>query len=366
MIPLVDLQTQYRSISTDINAAIERVLTNGSFIMGQEVREFEEAFAAHCGVGNAIGVASGTAAVHLALRACGIGSGDEVITPPFTFAATAEAVFHTGARPVFVDIDLDSYNLDPSRVEAAITPKTKAILPVHLYGQPLDMDALRHMAARHDLKVVEDAAQAAGAMYKDRRAGNLGDAACFSFFPAKNLGAYGDAGMVTTNDPHIAEQVRLLRDHGRHTKHEHIIVGYGERLDALQAAILAVKLRHLDDWNDRRRQVAARYRELLVGDGIELPLEMADVKHVYYLFVVRVQDRDALLARLRKAGIGAGIHYPIPLHLQPAFASLGHREGGFPCSEQAAREVISFPMYPEITNDQLDRVADVLVSGNHR
>lgn len=364
MIPLVDLRAQYRIIKPEIDAAIERVLANTRFILGKEVQDFEEAFAVYCGARYAIGVASGTAALHLALLACGIGQGDEVITSPFTFIATAEAICHAGARPVFVDIDPVSYNLDPSRIEEAITPRTKAILPVHLYGQPADMDPLLAIARRYDLKVIEDAAQAHGAEYKGQRVGTLGGAACFSFYPGKNLGAYGDGGMVVTNDPQIAERVRMLRDHGRLSKYEHLIVGYGERLDALQAAILGVKLRHLDDWNERRRRIAAQYRELLADGNIQVPQESKDVRHVYHLFVVRVRDRDATLARLKEAGIGVGVHYPIPLHLQPAFAWLGYREGDFPNAEQAAREVLSLPIYPEMTVEQMDQVAYALVSGN--
>lgn len=365
MIPLVDLRAQYRAIGSQIDAAIERVLASSSFILGHEVQEFEERFAAYCGARYAIGVASGTAALHLPLLACGVGSGHEVITSPHTFAATAEAICHTGARPIFVDIDPDTYNLDPTQVEAAITPQTRAIVPVHLYGQPADMDKLAEIAGRHGLKVVEDAAQAHGAEYKGRRVGALGDAACFSFYPGKNLGAYGDGGMIVTDDPQIAEHVRMLRNHGRRGKYEHVVVGYGERLDALQAAILAVKLRHLDDWNDRRRQAASRYRELLAGDSVRVPREMSGVRHVYHLFVVRVGDRDAELARLKEAGISAGVHYPIPLHLQPAFAWLGYREGDFPGAEQAAREVISLPIYPEITAEQIDSVVRILLGENY-
>ncbi len=360
MIPLVDLQAQYRSVRLEIDTAVQRVLDSSRFIAGDEVTRFEEAFASYCGVRYAVGVASGTAALHLSLLACGVGPGDEVITSPHTFIATAEAICQVGARPVFADIERDSFNIDPARVRAAITPRTKAILPVHLYGQAADMDPLLELAERHGLSVIEDAAQAHGAAYKGRQVGSLGDAACFSFFPSKPLGAYGDGGMVVTNDLAIAEQVRLLHDHGRHTKYEHSVVGYGERLDAIQAAILSTKLTYLDEWNERRRSVASQYRELLPADGVAMPLEMGDGKHVYHLFVVRVPDRDSTLAKLNKAGIGAGVHYPVPLHLQPALESLGYKDGDFENTEQAAREILSLPIYAEITADQIVRVANAL------
>ena len=362
MISLVDLQAQYRTIRLEIDAAIEQVVANASFILGEEVREFEEAFAAYCGVRYCIGVSSGTAALRLALEACGVGPGDEVITSPHTFVATAEAICHKGARPVFADIDPVSYNLDPAQVEQMITAKTKAILPVHLYGQPADMDSLLEIARRRDLKVIEDAAQAHGAEYRGSRVGGLGEAACFSFYPAKNLGAYGDAGAVVTNDPRVAESVRMLRDHGRHSKYEHKVIGFGERLDALQAAVLSVKLRHLDEWNDQRRQVALLYREMLDGYNVPLPEEMHGVRHVYHLFVVRVPNRDAAIAKLKEAGIEAGVHYPVPLHLQPAFSWLGYREGDFPNAEQAAREVLSLPTYPELTEGEISRVVEALMA----
>jgi dTDP-4-amino-4,6-dideoxygalactose transaminase len=362
MIPLVDLKAQYESIKPEVDEAIQRVIANTSFILGEEVKGFEEAFAAFCGVRYAVGVASGTAALHLALLACDVGPGDEVITSPHTFVATAETICHAGARPVFADIDLASYNIAPTQVEAAITPRTKAIIPVHLYGQPADMDPLLDIARHHGLKVIEDAAQAHGAEYNGQRAGTLGDVACFSFYPGKNLGAYGDGGMVVTSDAEIADGVRLLRNHGRHSKYEHLIVGYGERLDALQAAILGVKLRHLDEWNERRRQVASRYRELLANHAIQVPQEVDGVRHVYHQFVVRVQDRDAVRERLKGDGIAAGVHYPIPLHLQPALAWLEYQEGDFPNAEWAAREVLSLPIYPEITEEQIAQVAQSLAA----
>jgi dTDP-4-amino-4,6-dideoxygalactose transaminase len=362
MIPLIDLKAQYESIKPEIDEAISRVIANTSFILGEEVKAFEDAFAAFCGARYAVGVASGTAALHLTLLACDAGSGDEVITSPHTFIATAETICHAGARPVFVDIDLASYNLDPAQVEAAITPRTKAIMPVHLYGQPADMDPLLDIARRHGLKVIEDAAQAHGAEYNGKRAGTLGDVACFSFYPGKNLGAYGDGGMVVTSDAEIADGVRLLRNHGRRSKYEHLIIGYGERLDALQAAILGVKLRHLDEWNDQRRQAASHYRELLADHAVQAPQEMNGARHVYHIFAVRVQNRDAVRERLRGAGVAVGVHYPIPLHLQPALAWLEYQEGDFPSTEQAAGEVLSLPIYPEITEEQIAQVAQALVA----
>ncbi len=363
MIPLVDLKAQYRLIKPEIDEAIQRVVDSTSFILGKEVQTFEEVFATYCDAGYAVGVASGTAALHLALLACDVGPGDEVITTPHTFIATVEPICHVGARPVFVDIDPVSYNLDPKLVEAAVTPRTKAIMPVHLYGQPADMEPLLEIAHRHDLRVIEDAAQAHGAEYHGRRAGTLGDVACFSFYPGKNLGAYGDGGMVVTDNPQIAEQVRLLRNHGRQSKYEHLAVGYGERLDALQAAILGAKLPHLEEWTERRRRVASHYRELLAGQAaIQAPQEMEGVRHVYHLFVVRVPNRDAVLKQLKEAAIGAGIHYPIPLHMQPALAWMGHQEGDFPHTEQAAREILSLPLYPEIDEGQIVQVIQVLTA----
>ena len=363
MIPLVDLKAQYAAIQPEVDAAIHRVLREASFVLGREVEEFEHAFATYCGVRHAVGVASGTAALHLALRACGVGSGDEVITTPHTFIATAEAISHCGARPVFVDIDPATYNLDAARVEVAITPRTRAILPVHLYGHPAPMERLRAIAQRYGLPLVEDAAQAHGAAYDGRRVGAWGDAACFSFYPGKNLGAYGDGGMVVTGDAEIAARVRLLRDHGRRAKYAHEVIGYGERLDALQAAVLGVKLHYLDAWNASRRRAAARYRKLLADLDVVLPPDGTRAHSVYHLFVVRAARRDELLRRLHGAGVGAGVHYPQPLHLQPAYAHLGAGAGCFPHAECAAREVLSLPLYPEITDDQLAAVATALRTG---
>jgi dTDP-4-amino-4,6-dideoxygalactose transaminase len=360
VIPLVDLKAQYARLKPEIDAAIARVLESSAFILGREVDEFEQAFAAYCGAQHAIGVASGTAALHLALLACGVERGHEVITTPHTFIATAEAIAQAGARPVFVDIDPTTYNLDPSLVEAAISPRTRAVVPVHLYGRPADMDGLLAVARRRGLRVIEDAAQAHGARYKGRRVGTLGDAGCFSFYPGKNLGAYGDGGMVTTDDPEIAHRIRMLRDHGRTDKYTHQVWGYGERLDALQAAVLGVKLRHLDAWNDARRRAATHYRILLEGCPVVLPADPSDGESVYHLFVIRARDRDRVLGELKAGGIGAGIHYPTPLHLQPACAHLGYRAGTFPHAEAAANEVVSLPLYPEMSPGQHERVAAIV------
>lgn len=360
-IPLVDLKAQYAALRPDIDAAIARVIGSTSFIMGPEVRAFEEAFAIWCQARHAIGISSGTAAIELTLRALGIGSGDEVITTPFTFIATAEAISATGATPVFADIDPATYNLNPAAVEAAITPRTRALLPVHLYGQPANMPALAAIAQRHGLALIEDAAQAHGAEIDGRRVGSLGHAACFSFYPGKNLGAYGDGGAVTTGDEALAGRLRKLRDHGRVSKYVHDEIGYGHRLDALQAAILAAKLPHLDAANAARRRLAARYGELLAGSELVLPHVPQGVTPVWHLYVVRTARRDEVLAGLKAQGIEAGIHYPLPLHLQPAYRSLGLGSGAFPVAEAASQQVLSLPLFPEMTDAQQERVVAALV-----
>lgn len=360
MIPFVDLKAQYRSIKSEIDTAVARVIESASFILGPEVEAFEKAFAAYVGARFCVGVNSGTAAIHLALMASEISAGDEVIVPGNTFFATAEAVSTAGATPVFVDADPLSYTIDISKIEAAITARTRAIIPVHLYGQPADLDPIFEIARRHSLVVIEDAAQAHGAEYKGRRVGPLGNVGCFSFYPAKNLGAYGDAGAVVTNDEAVARRVRLLRDHGSERKYDHEIIGYTFRLEALQAAVLGVKLRHLDRWNDLRRKHAARYDDLLKGSDLVLPHEMAYAHHVYHLYVVQTDARDGLQERLSAAGIQTGIHYPIPIHLQPAYESLGYKAGDFPEAERQARCVLSLPMFPELTEGEIDSVAGTL------
>ncbi len=361
-IPLVDLAAQYPEIRADIDAAIARILDSTAFILGREVADFEAAFASFIGARGAVGVASGTAALHLALRATGIGPGDEVITTAHTFIATAEAISHAGATPVFVDIDPATFNLDPALVEAAITPRTRAIVPVHLYGQPADMTAISTIAGAHGLRVIEDAAQAHGSEVDGRRTGTIGDLACFSFYPGKNLGAYGDAGAVTGNDESLLASVRKSRDHGRMSKYEHDEIGYGERIDALQAAILGVKLPHLEAWTQQRRDVAARYDEGLADLPITLPIQAPGRRHVYHLYVVRSDSRDALLAHLKASGVDGGVHYPVPLHLQPAYASLGMHPGDLPQTERAAAAVLSLPLYPELTEDRQAVVIDAVRS----
>ncbi len=360
-IPLVDLKAQYRSIQPEIDAAMQRVVTNTSFILGKEVAEFEKNFAAFCHAPYAVGTDSGTAALHLALLICGVQPGDEVITTTHTFVATSEVISVIGARPVFVDIDPRTYNLDPDAVARAITPRTRVILPVHLYGQPAEMDPLLELARRHNLKVIEDAAQAHGSEYRGRRAGTMGDLACFSFYPGKNLGAYGDAGAIVTNNEEYAARARMLRDHGRKDKYRHQMVGYGYRLDALQAAILGAKLPHLDGWNARRREIANRYTELLQGTRLVTPYVPAHISAVYHLYVIRARNRDGLKEHLKARGIETGIHYPIPLHLQPVYEGLGYRKGDFPHAEQAAEDILSLPMFPELTEPQILQIVDAVI-----
>ena len=360
MIPFVDLKAQYASIKTEVNAAIQGILDSCQFTLGSEVAAFEEEFAAYSQAKFGIGVNTGTSALHLALLAAGVGRGDEVITVPFTFMATASAIDYTGATPVFVDIDPKTFTMDPALVEAAITPKTKAIIPVHLYGQAADMDPILEIAKRHGLVVIEDACQAHGAEYKGRRAGSIGDMGCFSFYPGKNLGAYGEGGMVTTSNPEFTRTIRMLRDWGAEKKYHHVLKGFNFRLEGLQGAVLRVKLRYLEQWTEARRRAAARYDAGLAGSGIPTPVAMPHARHVYHVYAVRTQQRQEWQAALSAEGIQSGIHYPVPVHLQPAFAELGHKTGDFPHSERAANEVLSLPMFPELTNEQCDRVCAVL------
>jgi dTDP-4-amino-4,6-dideoxygalactose transaminase len=359
-VPFVDLKAQYQSIKDEIDAAIARVIENTSFILGPEAEAFEQSFAEYVGARFCLGLNSGTAALHLALLAAEIGAGDEVIVPANSFFATAEAVSVTGATPIFVDADPVSYAIDATKIEEAITERTRAIIPVHLYGQSADLDPILEIARRRRLLVIEDAAQAHGAEYKGRRVGALGDIGCFSFYPGKNLGAYGEGGAVVTNDEHLAHRVRLLRDHGSAQKYRHEIVGYNFRLEGIQAAVLNVKLRHLDRWNELRRAHAARYTELLQNTTLVLPTEMPYGRHVYHLYVVQTEERDDLQRVLSEAGIQSGIHYPIPIHLQPAYASLAHQAGDFPESERQAERVLSLPMFAELTNEQIQTVTDVV------
>lgn len=363
MIPFVDLKAQYHSIKDEIDAAIARVLESSQFVLGDEVAAFEEEFAAYCGARYGIAVNSGTSALHLALLAAGIGPGDEVITVPFTFVATVAAICYTGARPVFVDIEPRSYTMDVNQLEGAITKRTKAILPVHLYGQPADMDPILEIARRHGLIVIEDAAQAHGAEYKSRRVGSIGDCGCFSFYPSKNLGAYGEGGMVVTNNPDYARTIRMLRDWGAERKYHHVLKGYNYRMDGFQGAILLVKLRHLEAWTEACRAHAARYNELLAENDVQTPEEMPYARHVYHVYAIRTSHRETLQQALHDKGIHTGIHYPIPVHLQEAYADLGYQPGGFTHSEQAASEVLSLPMYAEIADAQIEIVSAAVREG---
>ena len=362
MIPFVDLKAQYLSIKPEVNAAIQGVLDSCAFTLGPEVAAFEQEFAAYSSAKQGIAVNTGTSALHLALLAAGVGRGDEVITVPFTFVATASAIDYTGARPVFVDIDPKNFTMDPKAVEAAITERTKAIIPVHLYGQPADMDPIRAIAERHGLVVIEDAAQAHRAEYKGQRVGSLGDMGCFSFYPGKNLGAYGEGGMVTTDSAAHARTIRMLRDWGAEKKYHHVLKGYNFRMEGIQGAVLRVKLPHLDAWTEARRTVAAHYDRLLAGSGIVTPKAMPYAYHVYHVYAIRTPHRSAWQEALQAKGIQTGIHYPTPVHLLPAFADLGYREGQFPHAEAASREVLSLPMYPELTEAQCEEVARALLS----
>jgi dTDP-4-amino-4,6-dideoxygalactose transaminase len=357
MIPFVDLRAQYSQIKSEIDAAIARVLESCQFVLGDEVAAFEEEFAAYCDARYAIAVNSGTSALHLALLAANIGPGDEVITVPFTFVATVAAIRYTGARPVFVDINPRSCTIDVGQIESRITQRTRAILPVHLYGQAADMDPIQEIAKRRGLIIIEDAAQAHGAEYKGRRIGGIGDLACFSFYPGKNLGGYGEGGIVTTNNLEYANTLRMLRDWGQEHKYRHVLKGYNYRMDGLQGAILRVKLRRLDTWNDARRENAARYHALLSDADIQLPLEMDYARHVYHIYAIRSSRRDLLYQFLSSQGIQVGIHYPIPVHLQQAHCDLGYSSGALPCSERAAAEVLSLPMFAELTLEQQQQIA---------
>lgn len=359
-VPFVDLTAQYRAIGAEINEATSRVIREADFILGRDVHLFEEEFAAFCGAQYAVGVDSGTSALELALRAYEIGPGDEVITAANSFIASALAVSHTGATPVLVDVDPNTYTLDVSAIGNAITSRTRAIIPVHLYGHPADMDPIRQVAEERGLVVIEDACQAHGARYKGRRAGSLGHAAAFSFYPGKNLGAYGDGGMLVTNDRGVAKRVQMLRNYGQEEKYHHLIQGYNRRLDTLQAAVLRVKLRYLEEWNAARRQHAELYLRLLEGYGAVLPREAEYAKSVWHIYVIRVHERDAFRKHLATRGISTGIHYPIPIHLQPAYRDLGYKNGDFPVTEEYAQRMVSLPMYAELTSHQIDFVAEAI------
>lgn len=359
-VPIVELKSQYRAHRSELDGAIREVLEASWFILGQQGEAFESEFAAYCGASHAAGVGSGTEALHLALLACGVGPGDEVITVPNTAVATVCAIDFAGATPVFADIDPVTFNLGPGELERRLTPRTKAIVPVHLYGQPADMQPIGDFARRHGLRVVDDAAQAHGAEYRGQRIGALADATAWSFYPSKNLGAYGDGGAVTTNDPELAQRVRMLRNYGEERRYYHTLRGFNSRLDEIQAAILRVKLRHLDEWNDRRRTIAARYAAAIHHPEVQLPREAPWARHVFHLFVIRARQRDALRAYLLSREIGTQIHYPLPVYHQEAYAHLGVPAGDCPEAERAAAEVLSLPLYPELTDAQAGAVAEAV------
>lgn len=355
-VPLVDLKAQYAPLKQDILAGVEKVLDGMGLFLGQNVQGLEREFADFLGARHGIGVSDGTNALHIILRAMGIGPGDEVITPTHTFIATAEAIALAGATPVFVDVNPDTCLIDCAQVEARITSNTKAIMPVHLYGQPVDMDDLMALARAKGLRVIEDACQAHGAEYRGRPAGSLGDAAAFSFYFSKNLGAYGEGGFISTNDDELAHRVRMLRDHGSEKRYYHDMIGFNGRLDEIQALVLRKKLPCLAEWNAARQAHAQRYNELLAGSPVRTPVSLADRTHIYHLYVIRAPERDALQAFLKERGIGTGIHYPVPIHMQKAFAYLGYGPGAFPVTEKLAGEILSLPMYAELTDEQIEYV----------
>jgi len=360
MVPLVDLKAQYASVRDEIIPAVTAVLDSGNYILGPEVAGFEKEFAAYCGAKHAVAVNSGTSALHLALLAAGVGEGDEVITVPFTFVATVAAIRYTSARPVLVDVDPVSYTMNVEQLEKAITPKTKAIIPVHLYGQPANMDEINGIASRRGIAVIEDSAQAHGSTYKGRRAGSLGQFGCFSFYPTKNLGACGEGGIVTTSDDEGAKKLRMLRDWGMEVKNQHVLKGFNYRLEGFQGAILRIKLRRLEQWIEQRRAHARFLDKALAGAGVTLPVEAPDNRHVYHLYVVRTENRDEFQKALADRQIGTAVHYPIPVHLQKAHEDLGYKKGDFPVSEEAAATVCSLPMYAELTQAQLEEVAEAV------
>jgi dTDP-4-amino-4,6-dideoxygalactose transaminase len=356
VVPFVDLKTQYLSIKSEVDAAILGILDTCQFTLGSEVAAFEQEFAKYQGATFGIGVNTGTSALHLGLLAANVGPGDEVITVPFTFVASVAAIHYCGAKTVFVDIDPKTYTMDPSKLEAAITPKTKAIIPVHLYGQPADMDPIMAIARKHNLIVLEDACQAHGAEYKGRRVGSIGDMGAFSFYPGKNLGAYGEGGLVTTNNANFNRTIRMLRDWGAEKKYQHVLKGFNMRLEGIQGAVLRVKLKYLEKWTEGRRAAAARYEQMFAGSGLATPFAASHSRHVYHIYAVRTNERAKWQDFLNTRGVQSGIHYPIPVHLLPAYSDLGYKAGQFPHSEEAANTVLSLPMFPEITVAQQEQV----------
>lgn len=360
-VPFLDLKAQYNSIRDEVNASIMHVIEKTAFAGGPFVQQFEESFATYCQTKHAIGVSSGTSAIWLPLLAFDIGAGDEVITVSNTFIATAEAISFAGARPVFIDIDENTHTMDPNAIEAAITPRTKAIIPVHLFGQMADMRPIMQIARKHNLVVIEDAAQAHGATYHGQRAGSIGDAGCFSFYPGKNLGAYGEAGGVVTNNSEVAARIRMIRDHGQVKKYHHKVVGWNARMDGIQGAVLSVKLKYIDQWNELRRQHAHQYDNLLMSfDKILTPKVASYGTHVYHIYATRVANRDAVLKEMQKQGVSCGIHYPVPLHMQEAYRDLGYTDGSFPVAEKCSSEYLSLPMFPELTPSQILHVVETL------
>lgn len=359
-VPLIDLKRQYYSIKKEIDSAIRDVLESQAFILGPQVKEFENLFASYCNTKHAIGVSSGTDALLLALKSLGIGDGDEVITSPFTFFATAGSICNTGAKPVFVDIEPESFNIRPDLIEKCINKRTKAIIPVHLYGQCADMDPILEIAKKHDIRVIEDSAQSIGAEYKDRKSGSMGDLGCFSFFPSKNLGGMGDGGMVTCNSDELEELIHMLRIHGGKPKNYYPVLGINGRLDTIQASVLIKKLRHIDLWCEKRREKAAYYTERMKGLNLVTPKTKKFNKHVFHLYVIRIQERDRLIEHLRANNIDCAVHYPVPQHLQKCLAYLGYKEGDLPEAERAAKETVSLPIFPEITKEEQDYVIDTI------
>ena len=359
-VPLIDLKRQYHSIKEEIDSAIQDVLENQAFILGPQVKEFEKLFASYCNTKHAIGVSSGTDALLLALKSLGIGNGDEVITSPFTFFATVGSICNTGATPVFADIDPESYNIRPDLIEKRINKNTKAIIPVHLYGQCADMDPILEIAKKHNIKVIEDAAQSIGAEYKDRKSGSMGDLGCFSFFPSKNLGGFGDGGMVTCNSDELAEKINMLRIHGGRPKNYYSIIGINGRLDTIQASILIKKLRHIDLWNEDRRQKASYYTKQIEGSDLIPPKTINFNKHVFHLYVIRLKERDRLAEHLKANNICCAVHYPIPQHLQKCLEHLGYKEGDMPEAERAAKEILAIPIFPEITKEEQDYIISTI------
>jgi len=361
-VDIFTLKRQYDGIKDELKAPVEKVMLSGAFILGEDVGLFEKEFSAYCGARYGIGVNSGTDALFLACLACGIGKGDEVITPTYTYIATSFGISMTGAKPVFVDIEEKTYNIDVTKIEKAITGKTKAILLVHLYGHPADMDPVMQIAKKHKLKVIEDCAQAHGALYRNKKVGGFGDAACFSFYPTKNLGAFGDGGMVLTNSEEIRNKTALLRDYGRKGRYENIIKGYNSRLDTIQAAILRVKFKYLDKWNERRREIAGLYTKLFKEKKLDiaLPYEADYARHIYHQYVIRVKNREGVIKKLADKGLNLLIHYPIPVHLQECYRGLGYKKGAFPAAEKYCEEVMSLPMYPELTEEEIKYVVNCL------